>query len=194
MLSRELLYTALTRQTDYVVLLHQGEFVNLRQYTDGLYSSISRRMTNLFSQPSATQIDATDQQEIVYMESRLIHRTSRGVRVRSKSELALTEKFDKYSLDWEYERQFNGRLPDFTIYDSDVGRTIYWEHLGMLHVPQYAEKWEAKRQWYLEQGVLAYEEDDGLSDILVTTRDDERGGLDLQRVEEILEDLFGSLG
>lgn len=190
MLSRELLYTALTRQKDKVILLHQGDFTDLRKYTDPIHSDIARRITNLFREPNPQPVKLGDEERPLYMEQNLIHRTPAGVRVRSKSELAIARELEHRGLIWDYEKPFAGKLPDFAIED-DLGRIVYWEHLGMLHVPQYARKWQQKRQWYLEQGILPYEEDDGDSDILVTTRDDENGGLDLQNIDKILDDLFG---
>jgi len=190
LLSRELLYTALTRQRDRIILLHQGDLTELQDYTDPLYSNISRRTTNLFRSPNMRQI-LDKSGETVYMEHALIHTTAGGVRVRSKSELSLAQLFDERQLDWEYERSLAGKLPDFTIEDDDLGRKVYWEHLGMLHVPHYKQKWEAKRQWYMDRGILPYEDDDGTSDILVETRDNENGGLNMQAISEILDQLFG---
>ena len=48
LLSRELLYTALTRQEHRLVVFHQGPFLELRQYGHEAKSEIAGRMTNLF--------------------------------------------------------------------------------------------------------------------------------------------------
>ena len=189
-LSRELLYTALTRQKDRIILLHQGDFPNLQSFTDPLHSSILRRTTNLFRTPNMQEVQLGDTGEPIYMEQGLIHTTSSGVRVRSKSELILAEAFDRHGLEWEFERELDGRYPDFTIDDHDLGRTVYWEHLGMIHVPHYRQKWEVKRRWYFERGVLPYEQDDDASDILVTTEDDENGGFDSSRLRDIIARVF----
>ena len=50
-LSRELFYTALTRQEDRVVILHQGAFSDYEKYTLGSYSETARRLTDLFAEP-----------------------------------------------------------------------------------------------------------------------------------------------
>ena len=47
-LGRELLYTALTRQQDRVVLLVQGQPSDLRAYSGPRHSEVARRYTNLF--------------------------------------------------------------------------------------------------------------------------------------------------
>lgn len=195
LLSRELLYTALTRQKERVILFHQGEFDDLRRYTDSQFSDIARRMTNLFDEPQPINV-TPENEKARYMEHRLIHRTANGVMMRSKSEVILASMFDRYALEhdidiqWDYEKPFRGKLPDFTIDDPYNRRTIYWEHLGMLHVPHYAHKWEIKKQWYREQGVVPLEENDQYNDVLVTTHDDGKGGFDEQAIDEVLASLF----
>jgi ATP-dependent exoDNAse (exonuclease V) alpha subunit len=51
-LTREMLYTALTRQRDKIIILHQGDFRDLQHFSQEAASEINRRMTNLFV-PSA---------------------------------------------------------------------------------------------------------------------------------------------
>lgn len=60
--------------------------------------------------------------------------------------------------------------PDFTITASD-GRTIYWEHAGMLDLPDYARKWELKKAWYGENGILPHDEGGGPRGSLMWTDD-----------------------
>jgi hypothetical protein len=28
------------------------------------------------------------------------------------------------------------------------GKTYFWEHVGMLHLPKYKKRWEEKEKWY----------------------------------------------
>src|SRR2546423_12030807 len=51
LLSRELLYTALTRHQNRLVILHQGPIAEYRRYSGEEHSEIARRMTNLFVEP-----------------------------------------------------------------------------------------------------------------------------------------------
>ena len=51
LLSRELLYTALTRQREQVVLFHQGDLRGLLRLSLSEHSETARRLTNLFSDP-----------------------------------------------------------------------------------------------------------------------------------------------
>ena len=57
LLSRELLYTALTRQQERVIILHQGDVRELRRYADESYSDIARRLTNLFGPPNPISVE-----------------------------------------------------------------------------------------------------------------------------------------
>lgn len=50
-ISRELLYTAFSRQKDKLVILSDEEFSALRTYSNYTYSDIAKRMTNLFGVP-----------------------------------------------------------------------------------------------------------------------------------------------
>ena len=57
LLSRELVYTALTRQKDRIVILHQGPRTELRKYSSDDRSETARRLTNLFVAPSPVEIN-----------------------------------------------------------------------------------------------------------------------------------------
>jgi UvrD-like helicase C-terminal domain len=160
LLSRELLYTALTRQSVRVTILYQGEPGGLLRYAAPELSETAGRLTNLFSAP-----DLVERPGGRYLERGLIHTTSRGDVVRSKSEAIICEVLYEREIDYAYERELrfedgSRRLPDFTIEDDDRGLTIYWEHLGMLADTEYARRWEAKRRWYAEHGVFERSADD----------------------------------
>lgn len=111
----------------------------------------------------------------------LIHRTRRGVAVRSKSEVVVADILDALGISYLYEELLYSRsnpkdfrLPDFTVgFEGDV---YYWEHLGMLNVPTYRDTWERKRQWY---------EDNGYADRLITSEDGADGSIDAALIERI---------
>ena len=109
----------------------------------------------------------------------LIHRTSTGVMVRSKSEVIIADTLTRLGVSYEYEKKLSTtddpsdfRLPDFTV--SFEGDTYYWEHLGMLTVPSYREQWDRKRQWY---------ETNGYWDRVITSEDGPDGGIDASEIE-----------
>ncbi|GAM10432.1 putative protein [Geobacter sp. OR-1] len=189
MLSRELLYTALTRQKEKIVILYQGEFYDLREYTDPYYSEAARRLTNLFEAPKLVAFREK------FFEEGLIHKTRRGEAVRSKSEVIIADLLLSKNLPYKYEKELLGsdgsrRYPDFTIEDEEMGVNYYWEHLGMLRDPNYRASWETKLEWYRSQGILPLEENGGANGTLVITKDDPNGGIDSAAIEKLVTKVF----
>lgn len=189
LLSREMLYTALTRQRDCVVILHQGSRADLRKYSSDDRSETARRLTNLFEAPMPIEIDGR------LFEEGLIHRTARGEMVRSKSEVIIADHLYNRGLDYSYERKLTidgaTKYPDFTVEDMESGLTVYWEHCGMLHVFSYRRRWEDKLAWYRAHGILPHEEGGGPNGTLVITRDESNGSIDSAKITQLLEDVFG---
>lgn len=193
LLSRELLYTALTRHQNRLIILHQGPLGEYRGYAGDEHSAIARRMTNLFADPLPRQVTVNTQQR--FLEDRLIHRTEGGNLVRSKSELVIADKLHARRIDYTYEQPLvlsNGRTryPDFTIADHARGVTFYWEHLGMLDNPGYRVRWERKRAEYLKCGIGPYNEGGGPEGILIETRDEPGGGLDAVTIASVIDEVI----
>lgn len=192
LLSRELLYTALTRHKDRLVVLHQGPLTDFRRFAGEGYSDIARRMTNLFTDPMPREVIVG--KESRFLEAGLIHRTERGDLVRSKSELVIADKLHSRGIEYAYEQPLTlgeGRIryPDFTIADHARGINFYWEHLGLLDDPGYRARWERKRSEYLAAGILSWEDGGGPEGTLIETRDDPGGGLDAARIAKLIDDV-----
>ena len=190
LLSRELLYTALTRQQDGVVVLHQGDCHDLKRYSEDYCSEAASRLTNLFGPPRPVELQDR------FLEGGLIHKTRRGDSVRSKSEVIIADLLYSKNIEYHYELRLVGqdgtvRYPDFTIEDDETGQIIYWEHLGMMRNPTYRRRWQSKLAWYRTQGILPWEEGGGRHGILLITRDDERGGIDVKAIERLIEEILG---
>ncbi|MFC8616593.1 AAA family ATPase [Micromonospora purpureochromogenes] len=170
LLSRELLYTGLTRAREKLVLLVQGSDIEpLRKLARPERSETSRRNTNLFT-PGLRRTDLG-----VPFAEHLIHRTARGELVRSKSEVVIANLLHTAGLDYHYERPLPGTVvlgtvhPDFTFIDA-AGEPIVWEHLGMLDRPGYRASWERRHAWYAANGFV-------LGETLFTS-EESGGGLD----------------
>lgn len=189
MLSRELLYTALTRQTDKVVVLHQGSATDLQKLSSERYSATAARLTNLFRPPSPVEISGH------FLEAGLIHITSRGEAVRSKSEVIIANLLHARGIDYHYEHplELGGvtKYPDFTIEDDDAGITYYWEHCGMLQDPAYQKRWREKQAWYREHHILPLAEGGGDKGTLIVSEDDAQGGIDSAGINKIIEQIIG---
>ena len=190
LLSRELLYTALTRHENQLVILHEGPLVEYRGYAGDEHSEIARRMTNLFVDPLPREVPVNAQQR--FLEEGLIHRTERGHLVRSKSELVIADKLHARGIDYEYERPLvlsdgRNRYPDFTIADDALGVTFYWEHLGMLDDRGYRARWEKKRAEYYKNGIRPPEDGGGPEGTLIETRDEPGGRLDAAAIASVID-------
>lgn len=188
LLTRELLYTALTRHRDRVILFHQGDLCDLLKLSHAGHSSTARRLTNLFFDPHP--IEHAD----AFLEERLIHRTKKGELVRSKSELIVANILHSLGVTYVYEQPFTGqdgsiRYPDFTIEDAESGRRVFLEHLGMMSDPSYRSRWESKLNWYRSNGILPIDEGEGNTGILVTTTEDK--GIDSVHIEQQIRNVLG---
>jgi UvrD-like helicase family protein len=193
LLSRELLYTALTRHRDRLIILHQGPLTDFRRFGSEEHSEIARRMTNLFMEPAPREVVAAG--EARFLEEGLIHRTERGDLVRSKSELVIAEKLHARGIEYAYEQplslgQGRTRYPDFTIADHARGVTFYWEHLGLLDDPGYRARWNRKRAEYLAAGIKPWQDGGGSEGTLIETRDEPGGGLDAAMIAKLIEEVL----
>jgi ATP-dependent exoDNAse (exonuclease V) alpha subunit len=202
LVSREMIYTALTRQKKRIWILHQGpfdKFLSLRQYA---FSDIASRFTSLLRTPRAQEVrlsaeipKSLDGARRTFLEERLIHRTLRGEMVSSKNELAIANilyAFERAGrLNYQIEPLLpfgdgRGRWADFLI--EARGNSWYWEHCGMMADEQYRKRWHRKKMLYAANG---YHERSASnpSGRLIITEDGPGRGLDSQVIEALIRDL-----
>ena len=188
MLTRELIYTALTRQKQKIVILMQGSPIELQRLSSELHSEAARRLTNLFAPPDPVQVGER------FLEERLIYRTARGELVRSKSEVIIANLLHANRINYRYEEplEIGGltKLPDFTIEDDNTGERYYWEHLGMLSDGAYRRRWEEKVEWLKGHGIVPREEGGGPMGSLIVTQDSADGGIDSEAISRLVQELF----
>ncbi len=191
LLSREMLYTAITRHKEKIVILYQGDFRKMLKYSSEKYSEISRRLTNIFTKPKPVEFTHANQK--LFLDENLIHRTQRGELVRSKSELIIADKLHAAKIDYRYEEQItlNGKIryPDFRIEDDDSGTVYYWEHLGMMSVEKYKRGWLKKLADYTADGILSLGDGGGKNGSLIITEEYDGLGLDSQKLDEIINEI-----
>lgn len=189
-LGRELIYTALTRQVDRVVLCVQGQPTDLRIYTSPKYSKIARRYTNLFTAP-----DMLADPSGAFLERGLIHRTARSELVRSISEVVVADALHAEGIDYHYEKALRGvdgveRYPDFIAEDPATGIIVYWEHLGMLSDPIYAKRWDKKLEWYKSMDLEPNGPENCKGERLVTSQNRNDGAIDSAKIRQQVRDVF----
>ncbi|MBU3679559.1 MAG: hypothetical protein FGM32_08125 [Candidatus Kapabacteria bacterium] len=182
LLTKELVYTALTRSKQQLVLFIEGKDGSyLFDLTKPERSETARRNTNLF----VASVRPSDDE--VPFARNLIHKTMKGHLVRSKSELVIANMLYQKNVVYEYERicegtEAEGRLrPDFSFVTPD-GELIVWEHLGMMSREDYRRGWDWKNDWYTKNGFK-------LGKNLFTSEDDDRGALDSDKILHIINQI-----
>ena len=99
------------------------------------------------------RLEASSPTVTVHPET-LVHTTSRGERVRSKSEVIIANLLHHAGIDYQYETDlsvlgFSKRiLPNFVFIKNK--NIVIWEHLGMADDPDYMSRWAKKLAWYRE--------------------------------------------
>ncbi|MGH9971495.1 MAG: AAA family ATPase [Pyrinomonadaceae bacterium] len=192
-LSRELLYTALTRQEDKIVILHQGEFRDFIRFASSTASATARRFTDLFYLPDIKQI------ETKYYDGKYINISSLGEPMISKNEVIIANLLNDYrkQIRYAYEDKLKfdetGRTvkPDFIVDHLTTGRRFYWEHLGMMTLRDYRERWEKKRAQYLKEGFVLHTQakpDDRR--VLIVTEENPNGGINSQEIDLLIRNVI----
>jgi len=181
-LSRELLYTALTRAEGNSYLLLQSGAHILKNRTWAGHSEILRRNSALFKTAKGIPKGFFDR----FKPENLIEEALPGLMVRSKSEVEISKALANANIPFYYERpllskdKLTFRLPDFTF--AYKRKTWFWEHLGRLGDPQYSENWKRKKQWYTKNG---YE-----NQLIITPIE----GLSLDKsIQYVLHDRLGAI-
>lgn len=171
LLSKELLYTALTRSTDRITLFLQeppsdGESI---LEVARKRSFILPRMTSIFETPE---------------DFKRIYEPRKGEPVKSKIEYIIYKALESSGLEFHYETPVplnKGAAkvtihPDFTIKAGE--RVYYWEHLGELDEKNYSTGWKERKELYSKNGFLEQ---------LVTS--DDLSGVKHEVVTRIIEDI-----
>lgn len=167
LLSKELLYTALTRSKYRLFLFVQDTEENLLMKAKNT-SHLIHRNTSIFVEP---------------FDKKGKFSPENGVTVSSKIEFIIYNALQKSNLKFKYEEplQLNKLTykihPDFTIYLRD-GKKIFWEHLGMLDTRKYYNDWQDRRKSY---------QDHDLENSLITT--DDLNGVNYKKIEELIENI-----
>ena len=151
-------------------MLFQGDVFDIKDLASPINSDALRRITNLFKNPEIVEVKGN------YLEKNLIHQASDGTLVINDVE----------------------KLPDFTIENDDTGEVFYWEHCGMLHVPEYLARWEEKKQWYIENDIKPLEDGGGSNGTLIISQDNLqslsdgslRGSISVQEIDELIKKAF----
>ena len=193
-LTRELLYTALTRHKGRIIIFHQGDLSELKKLTSLGHSEISSRLTNIFTKPSLVQLEVDGKKQL--FEGRFIHHTKKNEIVRSNSEVIIANELLNNNIsDYEYESPFpleNGKriYPKFSFYDDDSGIQYLWEHLSFKFEQENSNYWNQKLVDYRDSGILPFSEGGGNNGTLIITRDKENVGVTESEISDLLSEIL----
>lgn len=136
-----------------------------------------------FPQPIEEGWENEPYEQSDYMTERKIHMTSRGLSVRSKSELSISEEFYKFEIPFRYEQVLRiGEYqiaPDFMPRNKRTGQQFYWEHCGMPGNEEYMKHHKWKMNLYESVGIVPWKN-------LIVTYDGEDGTLNLAEIESVI--------
>ncbi len=140
------------------------------------------------SLPKTYRLDNLPQPVIIHNDSgKLLHRTSFGLQVRSKSEALIAEILHAENISFRYELPLtlydNGSPaivhPDFTIFTSGKGK-VYWEHMGMIANEDYRTGAVKRFALYCNNGIT-------MPDKLMITMDTVDGSIDVLAAKKLLD-------
>ena len=147
---------------------------NLREYFN-----TSAGMPAVYSSKEVEQWAAAEYEQSDFMPEAKIHTTSWGLKVRSKSELLIAEKYHEKGIPFRYEQviRYEGNIivPDLTLLRADL-KLFYHEHCGMPGNEKYMKHHKSKLEIYESLGIVPWYN-------LIVTYDSKDGNLDLRIIE-----------
>ena len=111
--------------------------------------------------------------------------SDRGLRVRSKSEAGIANKYDAFGIPSKFEKPLKLKgagivYPDFTVLNVRKGKVFIHEHLGMMDNPEYAAQNIKKLIKYQKAGYYP-----GIN--LILTFETEKQPFDIRRMDDIIK-------
>ncbi len=115
------------------------------------------------------------------------YKTMRGDIVRSKSEVIIADRLFKAGIPYRYEVIFHMEFedisyvyPDFQILKTSTKEEFFWEHLGMMDDPKYANAQLKKISGYVRKGYITGKN-------LILTFESKERPLDIVCVDKLIE-------
>lgn len=157
------------------LLTEPSEYANL---LSPFFTPQSKELRNWMHAPYVTNQKFPEQ---------LIHKSSSGHMVRSKSEAMIDTFLHINKIPFRYECALQlGEItlfPDFTIRHPMTGETFYWEHFGLMDNPGYFKNAYSKLELYTSHGIVP-------SIHLITTYETKNNPLSSEVIEKIVRHYF----
>lgn len=145
--------------------LHTTKLLNTNRIYENLHKERQRLVTPIWvpNQKFVEQWEAVEYTGKEFAEQMPEIYTSKGERVRSKSEVMIADLLREEEIPYRYEYPIYLKgvgmiYPDFTILNKTSRKEIYWEHLGMMDDSSYAENAIRKIISYEQNGIFPGQE------------------------------------
>lgn len=119
----------------------------------------------------------------------LLHKSLKGERLRSKSEVIIANALYMNRIPYRYECELVlgdvTMYPDFTILHPNTLEVYYWEHFGMMHQTAYRENTVQKLRLYGEYEIFPFHQ-------LITTYESESVALDSEMLQRVIDMYFST--
>ena len=114
--------------------------------------------------------------------------TSNGDKVRSKSEVIISEILKELKIPFLYEAPLKLKgvgtvYPDFKLLNVKERKTIYLEHFGMMDNPEYLDGFFKKQSSYVSNGIVPGRD-------IIFTFESSKNPLDITAVRKLLKEYF----
>ena len=168
--------------------VYSNEIENLISQESPYYELVKKRIVG--SMGNDTYIKAWQEEEYrsnCAHSEHLQHKSLKGERLRSKSEVIIANALYVNHIPYRYECELVlgdvTLYPDFTILHPGTLEVYYWEHFGMMHQEVYKEKTLQKIRLYGEYEIFPFHN-------LITTYESEFVALDSEMIQKIIGMFF----
>ncbi len=156
-------------------------------FGDGVVKELEEKIGNGFKVDDFLKVakeEKNTNSTAEFLTDKKIHKTPGNVIVRSRAELVIATFLEMKGIDYVYEKPLKLFLrtvaPDFTIRRASDGKTIIWEHFGMMDDPGYYESRTDLLSDYHHAGWLPYEN-------FIVTFGERDSPIDMTIIERICE-------
>jgi hypothetical protein len=81
--------------------------------------------------------------------------------------------------------------PDFIIDHLVTRKQFYWEHLGMMTLRDYRDKWEKKLAQYLSDGFVLHTKAKPTDrKVLIVTEENPNGGINSHEIDTLIKNVI----
>ncbi|MBQ7955952.1 MAG: ATPase [Lachnospiraceae bacterium] len=173
---KEAIDSYLKRHTDY----YSQSMQTLTK--DPAYQELLNNHFALQSRALQTWANSPYEKNLKFPEQ-LIHKTTSGILVRSKSEALIATLLYVNKIPFRYEcaLQLGEQtiFPDFTIRHPQNDKIFYWEHFGLMDDPSYCKNTHSKLQLYTSHKIIP-------TIHLITTYETKENPLSSELIQQII--------